>query len=79
MDCYAADAAINSLAFDRNAEEQLTGLFGRGLAIASERHLSDPLAAPLIPSWDRVASAIPGFLDQLRDAVHEDSLAAAAA
>jgi glucosyl-3-phosphoglycerate synthase len=79
VDCYAADAAINSLSFDRHAEEQLTALFGRGLAIASERHLVDPAGAPLIPSWERVASAIPGFLDQLRDAVHEDSLAVAAA
>jgi len=79
VDCYAADAAINSLAFDRHAEEQLTALFGRGLAIAAERHVADPAGAALIPSWERVASAIPGFLDQLRDAVHEDSLAAAAA
>ena len=79
VDCYQADAAINSLTFDRHAEEQMASLFGRGLAVACERHVADPMTAALIPSWDRVASAIPDFLDQLRDAVHGDSLAVAAA
>jgi glucosyl-3-phosphoglycerate synthase len=75
---FEADAAINSLAFDRHEEETMVEVFGRGLATACAHFVEDP-ATPLIPSWDRVAAAIPGFLDLLRDAVDEECAETAAA
>jgi glucosyl-3-phosphoglycerate synthase len=35
--------------------------------------MDDPLYSPLIPSWSRVTSAIPDFLDKLRAAVDADN------
>jgi glucosyl-3-phosphoglycerate synthase len=72
---YHADAAINGLYFDRHEEETIVGAFTGGLRLACERYLTDPLGAPLIPNWNRIASALPDFLDRLRDAVDADNLA----
>lgn len=73
---YHADAAINSLSFDRHEEESAATAFARGLEIAGGHYLEDPLGAPLIPNWNRITSAIPDFLDILRDAVEKDSAVA---
>jgi glucosyl-3-phosphoglycerate synthase len=75
---YGADAAINSLAFDRHAEEMMSAAFGRGLALACER-FEDDAASPMLPSWGEVAAAMPRFMELLREVVEEESLAAAAA
>lgn len=70
---YDDDAAINSLIFDRHAEGVAVETFVKGLRIASRDFLEDPLGAPSIPNWNRVTSAIPDFLDQLRQLVEEDN------
>ena len=70
---YSNDAAINSLFFDRHEEGLAVETFVKGIRIASKCFLENPLGAPLIPNWNRVTSAIPGFLDQLRQAVEEDN------
>jgi glucosyl-3-phosphoglycerate synthase len=70
---YSDDSAINSLFFDRHEEELGVEIFVKGIRIASASFLEDPLGAPLIPNWNRVTSAIPDFLDQLRQAVEEDN------
>ena len=75
---YHADAAINGLAFDRHDEEGMVAVFAGALRTAYERFLADPLGAPLIPNWNRIASAFPDFLDQLRAAVDEDCIECAA-
>ncbi len=75
---YEADAAINSLVFDRHAEETMTAVFGHGLALACARFTGDA-AAPVLPSWNRVAAAIPRFPELLREVVEEESIATAAA
>ena len=62
---YHADAAINGLAFDRHDEEAMVAVFSEALRMACQRFLEDPLGAPLIPNWNRIAAAIPDFLDQL--------------
>ena len=49
-------------------------VFSEALRAAYQRFLEDPLGAPLIPNWNRIAAAIPEFLDQLRTAVDEDCL-----
>ena len=70
---YEDDAAINGLYFDRHAESMAVETFTRAIRIAAEVFLQDPLGIPLIPSWDRVTSAIPRILDRLREAVEEDN------
>ena len=77
--CYEADAAINGLAYDRHLEERTLEAFGRGLAIACERHVEDPLGVPMMPSWERVTAAMPDFLDRLREVVTLEPAAFAAA
>jgi glucosyl-3-phosphoglycerate synthase len=71
---YHADAAFNGLVFDRHDEESTVAVFSEALRTASQRFLEDPLGAPLIPNWNRIAAAIPDFFDQLRAAVDEDCL-----
>jgi len=41
--------------------------------MASSSFLEDPLGQPLIPSWSRVAAALPDFLDALLEAVERDT------
>jgi len=50
--------------------------FTRAIQIAGKEFMDDPLYSPIIPSWNRVASAIPDFLDKLRTAVEDDNAAA---
>jgi glucosyl-3-phosphoglycerate synthase len=70
---YSDDASINSLFFDRHEDGLAVETFVKGIRIASKHFLDDPLGAPLIPNWSRVTSAIPNFLDLLREAVEEDN------
>ncbi len=76
---YEADALINGLAFDRDAEEQMVDAFGTGLQIACRRPRENALSVPLMPSWSRVVAAIPGFLGLLQKAVDHDAAVSAAA
>ncbi|GBD99761.1 glucosyl-3-phosphoglycerate synthase [bacterium BMS3Abin07] len=70
---YEDDAAINSLVFDRHMESLAVESFKEGIKIASEIITEDPLGVPLIPGWDRVASAIPDIFGHLKEAVEEDN------
>jgi len=70
---YAADAAINGLDYDRHEEELTLATFVQSIRAASTAFLEDPLGAPLIPNWNRVQSALPNFLSDLRDAVRSDN------
>jgi glucosyl-3-phosphoglycerate synthase len=70
---YSDDAIINDLLFDRHDEGSAVETFVRGLRTASKSFVEDPLGSPLIPNWNRVTSAIPDILDQLRMAVDEDN------
>ena len=70
---YEDDAAINGLAFDRHEEAQAVEAFANGIQLAAETFLENPLSVTFIPTWTRVTSAIPGFLEQLRDAVELDN------
>lgn len=68
----AADADINGLRYDRHHESLAVTTFARGIRLAATKYLGDPLGDPLIPSWDRVESALPGFLKKLHDAIRLD-------
>lgn len=70
---YEADAAINGLTFDRHEEAKAVEAFTRGITIAAQTFMENPMGTPLIPNWNRVTSAIPGILDMLKKAVDEDN------
>src|SRR4030042_1703983 len=70
---YEDDAAINKLFFDRHAEGTAVETFLQGIRIAGDDFLKDPLGSPEIPNWNRVTSAIPDFLENLKEAVAADN------
>jgi len=70
---FYADARINGLSFDRHAEEDAVHAFARGLRLAAESFLADPLGTPLIPNWNRVVAAIPDIFARLNEAVEIDN------
>ena len=70
---YEDDAAVNGLIFDRHEESLAVETFTGGIKIAAETITQDPLGVPLIPSWDRVTSALPDVLSMLKEAVDEDN------
>ena len=70
---YNDDALLNGLAFDRHEEELAVETFTRAMRAAGFDFVRDPLGNPPIPNWNRVASALPDFLDELREAVEADA------
>lgn len=72
VELFAADAAINGLTFDRHAEEAAVELFAANVVTAGNVFRENPMDTPFIAPWNRVASAVPGALDELRDAVEQD-------
>ena len=72
IDTYQNDAIINGLHYDRHTEEQAVELFARNLMSAGDDFLERPMDKPFIPSWNRVISAIPDILEQLKEAVEND-------
>jgi glucosyl-3-phosphoglycerate synthase len=75
---YHADAMINNLLFDRHEEETAVETFAHGLKLAGEEFFADPLGNPLIPNWNRISAALPGFLGSLQGAVDADNAELAA-
>ena len=72
IDSYENDARINGLNFDRHTEEETAELFASNIMEAGEHFLARPMERPFIPSWNRVISAIPDILQQLKEAVELD-------
>ena len=70
---YSDDAALNGLVFDRHEEEFAVETFLGALRAAGLGFVRDPMGAPQIPNWNRVVSALPDFLDELREAVETDA------
>ena len=70
---YAADSAINGLEYARHEEENAVATFTRSIRTAARAFQEDPLWSPLIANWNRVESALPGFMDELREAVRLDN------
>ncbi|MCK4846558.1 MAG: glycosyl transferase [Deltaproteobacteria bacterium] len=70
---YEGDAAINGLDFDRHEEAMAVETFTRSISMAAKTISDDPLGAPLIPNWNRVISAIPGILEELKMAIDLDN------
>jgi glucosyl-3-phosphoglycerate synthase len=69
---YEDAAAINSLKFDRHQERMAVEVFLKGISLASEVFLKDPLGIPMISNWARVAAAVPDIFERLIAAVDAD-------
>jgi glucosyl-3-phosphoglycerate synthase len=70
---YNDDALLNGLIFDRHEEEVAVETFTLALRAAGLGFVGDPLGNPQIPNWNRVTSALPDFLAELREAVEADA------
>lgn len=72
VETYHNDAVMNGLSLDIHSEENAVELFAENIMKAGEAFMDRPMERPFIPSWNRVISAIPDVLDQLREAVEAD-------
>ncbi|MCU0785511.1 MAG: hypothetical protein MUF81_15970 [Verrucomicrobia bacterium] len=70
---YSADSRLNGLKYPRHEEENAVATFVRSIRIATKGFQEDPLWTPLISNWNRVESALPTFLDDLKAAVRKDN------
>jgi len=70
---YGAESALNGLKYPRHEEESAVTTFVRSIRIATKGYQDDPLNSPLISNWNRVESALPTFLDEMREAVRLDN------
>lgn len=73
VETYHNDAVMNGLTFDIHTEEKAVELFAENIIKAGEAFLDTPMERPFIPSWNRVISAVPDILDQILEAVEEDT------
>jgi len=73
VETYHNDAVMNGLQLDIHSEEKAVEMFARNIMTAGEQFLSNPMETPFIPSWNRVASAIPDVFDRLLEAVELDN------
>jgi glucosyl-3-phosphoglycerate synthase len=69
---YGDEAVINGLRFDQHDEEAMVETFAGGLRMAGLEFVRSPHRDSLIPNWQRVISALPEFLTDLRYAVQVD-------
>ena len=72
IDIYRSDATMNGLKFDSHTEEEAVELFAINIMKAGDDFYVNPMDTPFIPTWSRVKSAIPDFLNKLKKAVSED-------
>jgi glucosyl-3-phosphoglycerate synthase len=72
VEIYHNDALMNGLSLDRHKEEKAVELFAENILAAGNSFLEGPHTTPFIPAWDRVKSAFPEIMDDLKDAVEKD-------
>ena len=70
---YKKDAMMNSFEIDVHEEETAVELFARNIMEAGQVFLDSPMESPNIPTWNRVDTAFPSFLDELKLAVESDN------
>ncbi len=68
---YNADSQINGLDYILHDEQATVATFANALRLAAKASLE----SSLIPSWSTVATMLPGFLAELREAAREDNAA----
>ena len=72
LEMYRGDALMNGLSLDIHNEEKAIEMFAENVMIAGQVFLDKPMDTPFIPSWNRVISAMPDVLEQLKEAVELD-------
>ncbi len=72
IETYRNDAIMNGLSFDIHQEEEAIELFAQNILEAGDQFLERSSEAPLIPTWNRVFSAMPDIFDELVKAVEAD-------
>ena len=72
VETYRNDAIMNGLELDIHNEEKAVEMFAQNLLSAGNTFLEQPMETPFIPSWNRVISAVPDILSQIKEAVEED-------
>jgi len=70
---YKKDAMMNSYEIDVHEEESAVELFARNIMEAGQIFLDSPMESPNIPTWNRVDTAFPNFLDELKNAIELDN------
>ncbi len=73
VETYHNDASFNGLDHDIHLEELAVEAFSENLVNAGQKFLDNPMETPFIPSWNRIASAMPDVFSRLREAVEEDN------
>ena len=73
IETYHNDAIMNGLSLDVHSEEEAVEMFAQNIMKAGEHFLEKPMETPFIPSWNRVASAMPDIYARLYSAVEEDN------
>lgn len=69
---YHQDAVMNGLSLDIHKEEAAVEMFAQNIMSAGQQFLDNPMETPFIPTWNRVVSAVPDILEQLKEAVELD-------
>lgn len=72
LEMYKGDAMMNGLNLDIHNEEKAIEMFAENVMTAGQIFLDKPMDTPFIPSWNRVISAMPDVLEQLKEAVELD-------
>ena len=70
---YRSDALMNGLKYDSHIEEKAVELFAYNIMKAGESFFENPMDTPFIPTWSRVNSAIPDFMERLKQKVELDN------
>ena len=73
IDIYRSDALMNGLKYDSHMEEKAVELFALNIMKAGESFFENPMDTPFIPTWSRVNSAIPDFMERLKQKVELDN------
>lgn len=69
---YHNDALMNGLNLDIHGEEKAVEMFAKNIMEAGNTFLENPMETPFMPSWNRVVSAVPDILEQIKEAVELD-------
>ncbi|MGL1957341.1 MAG: glycosyl transferase [Colwellia sp.] len=73
VETYRNDAIMNGLSLDLHTEEKSVEMFAQNILTAGNIFLEQPMETPFMPSWNRVISAVPDILSQLKEAVELDN------
>ncbi|MFD2165497.1 glycosyl transferase [Thalassotalea euphylliae] len=74
VETYRHDALMNGLSLDIHNEEAAVEMFAKNIMRAGQTFLENPMETPFIPTWNRVISAEPNILEELKDAVEQDNI-----